>query len=87
MQEIFGYVAAILTTFCFVPQALKIIREKKAEGVSLPMYVIFATGVLLWLVYGLMTMQWPVILANLVTFILVLVIIVTLLKYRDKEGG
>ena len=50
--ESIGIIAAILTTSAFIPQVYKIYKEKKAQGVSLTMYLIMFVGVLLWLVYG-----------------------------------
>jgi MtN3 and saliva related transmembrane protein len=80
-----GYVAATLTTIAFVPQAWKTWQTKSAAGVSLRMYAIFTLGVALWLAYGLMIGAWPVIVANIVTLVLALFILVMRLKFGD--GG
>ena len=80
-----GYVAATLTTIAFVPQAWKTWKTKSAAGVSLRMYAIFTLGVALWLAYGLMIGAWPVIVANVVTLVLALFILVMRLKFGD--GG
>ena len=53
-------VAATLTTAAFVPQAMHIIRYKETRAISLFMYVSFATGVALWLVFGAMIGNWPI---------------------------
>jgi MtN3 and saliva related transmembrane protein len=74
-------VAATLTTAAFVPQALHIIRHKDTRAISLYMYVAFATGVLLWLVFGLLIANWPIIVSNAITFGLALAIIAMKLKY------
>ena len=74
-QEGIGYAAAAMTTVSFLPQALKVIRTKHTADLSLPTYAIFAGGVLLWLVFGIVTKSWPVIAANVVTLPLVLVIL------------
>lgn len=79
--EWFGFLAAILTTISFVPQAVKTIRTRNTSGISLAMYVIFTVGVGLWLVYGLLLGSWPMILANTVTLLLALTILVSKLRY------
>ena len=73
--------AAILTTAAFVPQALHIIRYKETKGISLLMYVAFAHGVALWLVFGVMIGNWPIILANAITLVLTLTIVALKLRY------
>lgn len=80
LETLIGFVAGGLTTIAFVPQLVKTWRSRSAEDVSLGMLVIFCTGVVLWLVYGLLIGAWPVILANVVTLVLALAIL--LLKFR-----
>ena len=78
--ESIGITAAILTTSSFIPQVYKIYKEKKAQGVSLTMYLIMFFGVLLWLLYGVLIGSTAIILANSVTAILQLFVIVFKLK-------
>jgi MtN3 and saliva related transmembrane protein len=73
--------AAILTTAAFLPQALHIIRYKETKGISLLMYAVFAAGVALWLVFGIMISNWPIILANAITLVLTLTIVALKLRY------
>lgn len=73
--EWLGYAAAILTTLAFVPQALKTIRSRDTSGISLGMYVIFIVGIGFWFLYGLALGSWPMILANITTFLLAVVIL------------
>jgi MtN3 and saliva related transmembrane protein len=75
MFEIIGFLAAILTTISFLPQAVKIIKTKDTSSISLTMYVIFTTGVLCWLVYGIHILNWAVLLANGVTAIFSIIIL------------
>lgn len=75
-----GYVAAVLTTISFVPQAWQIWRTKITKGISLRMYILFTCGVALWLIYGILIGAWPVIVANTIT--VVLASIVLFLKLR-----
>jgi MtN3 and saliva related transmembrane protein len=76
MQTIVGYLGATCTTAAFLPQVWHSYRTRDLSGISLPMYCIFTTGVALWLLYGLMTIDWPIIIANAITFCLALCIVV-----------
>ena len=79
-HESIGIIAAILTASAFIPQVYKIYKEKKAQGVSLTMYLIMFVGVLLWLVYGVLIGSIAIIIANSVTAILQLFVIIFKLK-------
>lgn len=76
-----GLVAGTLTTIAFIPQITKTWNSKSAQDVSLGMLITFSAGVFLWLAYGLFIHALPVILANLVTFVLTLIILVLKIKY------
>ena len=78
--ESIGIIAAILTTSAFIPQVYKIYKEKKAQGVSLLMYLIMFVGVLLWLIYGVLIGSIAIIIANSVTAVLQLFVIIFKLK-------
>ncbi|NMG31285.1 SemiSWEET transporter [Aromatoleum evansii] len=82
--EAIGYLAALLTTASFVPQALHIWRTRDARAISLGMYAVFSTGVALWLAYGVLVGSWPVTLANVVTLFFALSILFMKLRY-DRE--
>ena len=77
-----GYVAAVLTTISFVPQALLIIKTKDTKGISLPMYILFTIGVACWLLYGIYFGMIPVIIANFITLALAIVILTFKIKYN-----
>ncbi|WP_224487787.1 SemiSWEET family sugar transporter [Robertkochia flava] len=79
-----GLVAACLTTVSFVPQCWRIWKTRKVDDISLSMYLIFFTGVIFWLIYGLLIESLAVTLANLVTAVLVAIILGLKLKYRSK---
>ena len=83
ISEVIGYIAAFLTTFAFVPQALHSWQTRDLSGVSLPMYSLFSLGVLGWLIYGLMITSWPIIVANSITLVLACVVLVLKLKHQD----
>lgn len=70
MSTTIGFIAAFLTTAAFVPQAYHSWRTRDLSGISLPMYAMFTIGVVLWLFYGYLIGSVPVILANLITFLL-----------------
>lgn len=76
-----GFAAAILTTVAFAPQIIKIWRTRSAKDVSLGMYSIFTSGIVLWLVYGILINSWPIILANCVTLLLTGMVLVMKVKF------
>jgi len=78
--EIVGLLAAFLTTSAFIPQVYKIYKEKNAAGISLTMYIILFTGVILWLIYGILISSLSIIIANGVIALLQLSIIIFKLK-------
>ena len=79
--ESLGFVAGILTTISFLPQVIRIYRIKSGREISLWMTLLLSSGVTLWLVYGLLMRSMPIILANLVTLVLVITILVLKLFY------
>ena len=82
--EFFGYFAAILTTLAFLPQLIKTLKTKKAEDVSLTTLIMFLTGVTSWIVYGYQISSIPILVANIVTFILNFLILLFKLIYSKK---
>ncbi len=77
-----GLLAGSLTTIAFLPQAIKTWKTKSTRDVSLGMFMTFCTGVLLWIVYGLLVEDLPVLMTNIVTFILASTILWFKLKYK-----
>jgi MtN3 and saliva related transmembrane protein len=80
-----GSLAAILTTASFVPQAWQTFRTREVSGISLVMYSLFTAGVALWLVYGILIMAWPIIVANVITTSLALMILAMKLRYSKPR--
>jgi MtN3 and saliva related transmembrane protein len=76
-----GATGAILTTLCWVPQALKIIRERETRAISLPGTTLCVLGVLLWLVYGLAIVDGPLIGSSIVTLAMTATILVLKLRH------
>ena len=79
-NEIIGLIAAVCTTFAFIPQVMKVWKTKQTKDLSLRMYFIMLVGILLWLVYGIRIDSLSIILANLVTATLVGIILVYIIK-------
>ena len=77
-------VAGICTTISFLPQVFKIWKTKSVNDISLLMFLIFTFGVVNWLIYGLMIKEIPIILANTLTLILCLLILLGILKFKKK---
>jgi len=76
-----GLVAAFLTTIAFLPQVIKTWRSRSAKDLSLGMFAIFSTGILLWLIYGILINDLPIILANIFTLTLSSIILFFKLKH------
>ena len=83
--DAFGFLAAILTTIAFIPQLIKTWKDKKAEDVSIYMLILFIIGVFLWIIYGYEMHAMPVIIANIITFILNLLILILKLTYEKEQ--
>ncbi|MBD1431345.1 SemiSWEET transporter [Sphingobacterium sp. DN00404] len=64
METIIGIAAGILTSISMLPQLIKILKEKDVENISPYMITILLTGVSLWVAYGIMLNEWPIILSN-----------------------
>lgn len=77
-----GYLAAILTTFSFLPQALQVIRTKNTSGINLTMYSMFVAGVICWTIYGISIKDIALIAANSVTVVFASIVLVYKLRYR-----
>ena len=80
-MTLIGLLAGTLTTIAFIPQLTKTWKSRSAKDISLGMFLIFCSGVLLWLVYGILMGALPIILANTVTLILSSAILLLKLKY------
>ena len=81
-EEIIGSMAAVLTTVSFVPQVVKVFRERQVAGISLAMYGLFTVGVGLWMVYGLLIDRPPVYVANGITLALASVVLAMKIRLR-----
>jgi len=78
---IIGLVGAFCTTISFLPQVIKTLKTRKTRDISLLMYVVLAVGLLLWFVYGLIIKDLPIIVANAITFSLVIIVLILKAKH------
>ncbi|HUH26613.1 SemiSWEET transporter [Gelidibacter sp.] len=86
LEEIIGILAGVFTTLGVLPQIIKAVKTKKVKDVSPWMFVVLCLGVGLWTVYGILKMDWPIILTNGISFLLngvMLLIIITQNKEED----
>ena len=82
--DIFGYLAAILTTAAFLPQLIKTLKTKKADDVSLVTLIMFIIGVLCWIIYGYNISSIPILIDNLITLILNLLILISKIYFSKS---
>lgn len=81
--RVLGLIAGACTTISFLPQVIKTWKTRSAKDLSLGMFSFFCFGVLLWLIYGIMVMDIPVIAANFVTLMLSSTLLFLKLKFKD----
>ena len=82
MITLLGLIAATLTTASFLPQAIKTIKTRHTKDLSLGMYVLLTTGASLWLIYGILIKDLPIVLANGITLIFIITILILIIKYK-----
>ena len=83
--DLFGFLAALLTTIAFLPQLYKTWKTKSADDVSLIMLLLFIIGLICWIIYGLKINSIPIILANIITFIFNFSILILKITYSKKN--
>ncbi|MCX7143188.1 MAG: SemiSWEET transporter [Proteobacteria bacterium] len=81
MSDLIGMIAGALTTIAFVPQVWRVWKTRSTKDISLGMYLVFTTGVVFWLAYGLMLGAWPIIVANAITLALTGTVLVLKLRH------
>lgn len=84
IDNIVGFAAGVFTGISMLPQLIKIIKEKKAEEVSSFMITILLTGLALWVYYGILKSEWPIIITNAFSFLVSSLVLVFKLHYRKK---
>jgi MtN3 and saliva related transmembrane protein len=79
---ILGYCAALTSTVGFLPQTIKAFKTKHTKDISLWMYVILIAGLILWLLYGIFSLDWPIIIANIITLLLIIPVLILKILYK-----
>ncbi|MEQ1818134.1 MAG: SemiSWEET transporter [Terricaulis sp.] len=82
----FGVVAGLCSMASFIPQIIKIVKERDASSVSLLMYAVTAIGFACWTTYGALSGSWPVAISNAVCLVLVIAIIILRLRFGGAKG-
>ena len=82
--DFFGFLAALLTTIAFLPQLYKTWKTKSAGDVSLFMLILFITGLVCWIIYGIKINSIPILVANIITFIFNFSILILKITYQEK---
>ncbi len=86
METIIGTIAGILTSISMLPQLIKVVREKEVENLSWGMIVVLLSGVSLWVVYGVMKNELPIIVSNAFSVLVNLMLLIYYFKYKDKNA-
>ena len=86
-SDLLGYAAAALTTISFLPQVWRTFRTHDVSGISLRMYSVFTLGVAVWLAYGIVLEETPMIIANALTLVLACAVLVMRLRYGNRKDG
>jgi len=79
-----GIVAGLLTSISMLPQLMKIIKQKKAKEVSLSMLGVLTTGNIMWVIYGFMREDWPIIATNFVSITINSITSIYRIRYKDQ---
>lgn len=83
--QIVGIAAGVLTAVSMLPQLIKIVKEKKAEDVSIIMLVVLISGLILWTVYGFMRDDMPIIITNCFSVLVNASLLVLRIKYSGTK--
>jgi MtN3 and saliva related transmembrane protein len=87
IETLVGVGASAFTATSLLPQLIKLIREKKAEGVSIGMLVVLFTGVGLWIVYGFLKSDWIIITSNSFALVINGIIVALTIRYKGNSGN
>jgi MtN3 and saliva related transmembrane protein len=76
-----GAIGAVLTTICWLPQAIRLVRHKDTRAISLTTNLTFGIGLIFWLIYGIAIVDWPLIASNAVSVVFTSVIVAMKLRH------
>ncbi len=82
MTQTIGLIAGFITSFALLPQVLKVVKSKSTHDISLLYFIFLDTGMAMWLIYGILINDLPLILANILA--LIFSITITVYKIRFK---
>ena len=82
IAQVVGLCAGLLTTVSFLPQVIRTVKTKSSRDLSLGMVLLVMAGILLWLIFGILKGEWPIIIANTVTFFLAAILLACKLKFK-----
>jgi len=80
MIELLGSIAAVLTTTAFIPQVIKVYQTNQTNDLSILTFSMFTAGVFCWIIYGIFIQSYPLIFANIITFLLACYILIKIIK-------
>ena len=83
--DLFGFLAALLTTIAFLPQLYKTWKTKSADDVSSFMLILFIVGLCCWIIYGIKIHSIPILVANIITFMFNFSILILKITYRENN--
>lgn len=86
MTEIVGIAAGVCTAVSLLPQLIKIIKHKKANDLSLFYLAILLCGLALWVTYGILRDDRPIIITNSFSLVLNIVVLILGIKYKRQQG-
>ncbi len=84
METVIGTIAGILTSISMLPQLLKVLKEKDVENLSWGMIAVLLTGVSLWVVYGIMKEELPIILSNGFSVLVNTTLLIYYFKHKNQ---
>jgi MtN3 and saliva related transmembrane protein len=83
--EVIGIAAGTCTALSLLPQLIKLIKEKKAESISVFYLIILFAGLCLWIYYGIMRNDLPIILTNVVSLVINVLVLILSIRFKSKE--
>lgn len=86
ITQVIGIAAGVFTSVSLLPQLIKMIKEKKADDVSLVMLLVLLTGLSLWVIYGIMKKDYPIIITNSFSVLVNFFVVVLRIKYSGVKA-
>jgi MtN3 and saliva related transmembrane protein len=84
-SQYIGIAAGILTSVSLLPQLIKIIKEKRADSISFGMLAVLLAGLCVWVVYGVLKKDYPIIVTNSFSLLTNIIMVVLTAKYKDRS--